>query len=559
MANNSGKIYDVCIVGSGAGGGVMAQQLSAAGIDVVVLERGRHMNPGDFMQQDELSNMIRQDFFARDYLETQREDSSQTAKPGKYSLLAQTVGGSTAHWGSWCWRFRPDELRVLSTEGAIEGANLADWPIGYAELEPYYTIAEQALGIAGTAGANPFEGPRSGVYPNPPHVYRPASRLIEAGAKKMKLHPFPIPMAINSQVYGDRAKCMNGAFCAGFGCPINAKASTLAIHIPAALATGRCELRTNSRAVEVTLDANGRARGVRYLVGEGSDEKNQEREVRARQVILAGGSIASAQLLLQSRSARFPNGLANKSDQVGRNLMCHVFAVTNFEMQGIANSFAGPPGNIAVDDFHASDRKRGFARGAVIAEAIESMPISSGLKAGNYLSQDKLGNNKRAWGKPLRDYLGRFPHIGGLIAIGEDLPVADNRVDLDPTHRDSAGQPLPRITHKRHANDIKLARYFEQRMSDIASAGGALKTWNTDYTPIKTGSGHIMGTCRMGDDPARSVLDRWCRTHDVDNLWVVDGSFFPTSGGYNPTLTIFANSYRVAHYFIEQAKRLNVS
>lgn len=547
----SSKIFDVCIVGSGAGGGVMAQQLTAAGIDVVVLERGRHMTPGDFMAQDELSNMIRQDFFSRDYLETQREDRSQTAQPGKYSLLAQTVGGGTAHWGSWSWRFRPDELRVLSTEGPIAGASLADWPISYAELEPFYTVAERALGIAGSAGTNPFEGPRTGAYPNPPHVYRPASRLIEAGAKKLQLHPFPTPMAINSQVYGDRAKCMNGAFCAGFGCPINAKASTLAIHIPAALATGRCDLRTNCRAVEVTLDAKGRARGVRYL-----DAKGQEREVLARQVILAGGSIASAQLLLQSRSPRFPNGLANRSDQVGRNLMCHVFAVTNFEMQEVANSFAGPPGNVAIDDFHASDKRRGFARGAVIAEAIESMPISSALKAGNYIG---TGQGKRAWGKPLRDYLGRFPHIGGLIAIGEDLPVADNRVDLDPTHRDSAGQPLPRITHKRHPNDIKLARYFEQRMSDIASAGGATKTWSSDYTPIKTGSGHIMGTCRMGDDPEHSVLDRWCRTHDVDNLWVIDGSFFPSSGGYNPTLTIFANSYRVAQYFIEQAKRLNVS
>ena len=382
-SKDSGRIYDVCIVGSGAGGGVMAQQLSAAGIDVVVLERGRHMNPGDFMQQDELSNMIRQDFFARGYLETQREQSTQTALPGKYSLLAQTVGGGTAHWGSWSWRFRPDEMRVLSSDGPVKGASIADWPISYAELEPYYTLAEQALGIAGKAGANPFEGPRTGIYPNPPHVYRPASRLIEAGAKKLRLHPFPTPMAINSQVYGDRAKCMNGAFCAGFGCPINAKASTLAIHIPAALATGRCELRTGSRAVEVTLDASGRARGVHYL-----DEKNQEREVRARQVILAGGSIASAQLLLQSRSARFPNGLANKSDQVGRNLMCHVFAVTNFEMRDVANSFAGPPGNIAIDDFHASDRKRGFARGAVIAEAIESMPITSALKAGNYLGKN---------------------------------------------------------------------------------------------------------------------------------------------------------------------------
>lgn len=542
------KIYDVCVIGSGAGGGVMAQQLAAAGIEVALMERGRNLGPADFMAQDELSNMLRQDFFAPGYLESQRSDAGETARPGKYSLLAQTVGGSTVHWGAWSWRFRPDEFRVRSTEGEIAGSSIVDWPIGYDELEPYYGMAEQALGIAGSAGANPFEAPRKSAYPNPPHVYRPASRLIESGAKKLGLHPFPTPMAINSRVYGDRAKCMNGAFCAGFGCPINAKGSTLAVHIPAALATGRCRLFAGCRAVEITLAKNGRAQGVRYL-----DEQGRERELRARQIVLAGGSIASAQLLLMSRSAQFPNGLANRSDQVGRNLMCHVFAQVNFEMDRVANSFAGPPGNIAVDDFHPSNRQRGFVRGAVVAEAIESMPISSALKAGNY-----LGAGQRAWGKPLSDYLGRFPYFGGLIAIGEDLPVADNRVDLDPQLRDAAGIPLPRITHRRHANDIKLARYFETRMQEIAQAGGAKKTWATDYTEVKTGSGHIMGTCRMGNDPERSVLDRWCRTHDVDNLWVVDGSFFPTSGGYNPTLTIFANSYRVADYFIEQARRLDL-
>jgi len=542
------KIFDVCIVGSGAGGGVMAQQLAAAGIEVALMERGRNLGPADFLAQDELSNMIRQDFFAPDYLESQRSEAGETAQLGKFSLLAQTVGGSTAHWGSWSWRFRPDEFRVLSSEGAIDGSSIADWPVAYEEMEPFYGMAEQALGIAGSAGSNPFEAPRKNAYPNPPHVYRPASRLIESGAKKMGLHPFPTPMAINSRVYGDRAKCMNGAFCAGFGCPVNAKASTLAIHIPAALATGRCHLFAQSRVVEILVGDKGRVRGVRYL-----DAQGREQELLARQVILAGGSIASAQLLLLSKSARFPNGLANRSDQVGRNLMCHVFAQVNFEMDSVANSFAGPPGNIAIDDFHASDRKRGFARGAVIAEAIESMPISSALKAANY-----LGAGRRAWGQPLSEYLAKFPYIGGLIAIGEDMPVSSNRVDLDPTLRDAAGIPVPRITHKRHDNDIRLVRYFEQRMAEIAKAGGAKKTWSTDFTGVKTGSGHIMGTCRMGDDPECSVLNRWCRTHDVDNLWVVDGSFFPSSGGYNPTLTIFANSYRVARYFIEQAKRLDV-
>ena len=544
---NHQKMVDVCIVGSGAGGGVMAAELSAAGMEVVVLERGEERTAADFMAQDELTNVIRQDFFAADYRESQRGNTSEQAVPGKYSLLAQTLGGSTVHWGAWSWRFRPDEMQVLSHEGAIAGANLADWPIDYEELAPYYSKAEQILGVSGLAGSNPFEGKRDRGYPNPAHVYRPASRLIQAGAKTLGLHPFPIPMAINSRVYGNRAKCMNGGQCSGFGFPVQAKASPLVIHIPAALATGRCRVVTGARALKITLDERGRARGVHYR-GRGGEEG----EIRARQVIVAGGSIASAQLLQMSRSARFPKGLANNNDQVGRNLMCHVFSIVNFEMEGDSNSILGPPGNIAVDDYHPSDSRRGFHRGGVIGEAIDPLPIGSALKAGSYLG------GKRAWGKPLSDYLSRFPRMGGLISIGEDLPVADNRVDLDPDHRDAAGIPLPRITHTRHDNDLRLARYLESRMSEIAQAGGALKTWATDFTGVKTGSGHIMGTCRMGDDPETSVLNRWCRTHEVDNLWVIDGSFFPTSGGYNPTLTIFANAYRVAAHFIEQAKRLDL-
>lgn len=543
------KTWDVCIIGSGAGGGAMAEQLSRAGMQVVVLERGRHFQPGEFMQQDELTNVLRQDYFLPDYRETQRETADQVAVPGKYSLMAQTVGGGTVHWGSWSWRFRPDEFRVASHEGSIAGSSVVDWPIGYDDLAPYYAVAEQSLGISGQVGANPFAAPSRDAYPNPPHVYRPASRLIERGAKQLGLHPFPIPMAINSRMYDGRAKCMNSGFCSSFGCPVHAKGSSLAVHLPRALATGNCTLLSEHRAVEILLGDGDRVRGVRYL-----DKQGREGELQARQVVLSGGSIASAQLLLMSRSARFPTGLLNQNNQVGRNLMCHVFAMVNFEMDGPSHSALGPPGNVAVDDFHTSDAKRGFLRGAVIGEAIESTPIVSALKANNY-----LGRDKRVWGNDLSNYLATYPRIGGLIAVGEDLPVADNRIDLDPDHQDSAGIPLPRITHRRHANDIALARYFELRMTDIAKAGGALKTWATDYTGVKTGSGHIMGTCRMGNDPETSVLDRHCRAHAIDNLWVVDGSCFPSSGGYNPTLTIYANAYRVADHILGLNQRGELS
>lgn len=525
----------------------MASELAAAGINVVVLERGSEKNAADFMQQDELTNILRQDFFSPGYQETQRANNEEKAVPGKYSLLAQTLGGSTVHWAAWSWRFRPDEMRVLSHEGHIPGANVADWPIDYAELAPYYSRAEIALGVSGTAGSNPFEGKRDNAYPNPAHVYRASSRLIGRGAEKLGLSPFPTPMAINSRAYGNRAKCMNGGQCSGYGCPVQAKASPLFIHLPAALATGRCKIITGARAQEITLHPNGKARGIVYR-----DTAGSEHEIQARHIIVSGGSIGSAQLLLSSTSNRFGNGLSNTNDQVGRNLMCHVFSLVNFEMEEKSNNTIGPPGNIAIDDYHPSDAKRGFRRGAVIGEAIEPAPIVSAMKSTNYLQ------GKRDWGQPLSDYLSRFEHISGLIAVGEDLPIASNRIDLDPDHKDEFGIPLPRITHTRHDNDIKLARFFEQRMADIATSGGAIKTWATDYTAVKTGSGHIMGTCRMGNDPETSVLNRWCQSHEVDNLWVVDGSFMPTSGGYNPTLTIFANAYRVADHFIAQAKRLDI-
>lgn len=538
---------DVCIIGSGAGGGVMAAELTRAGIDVVLLERGPERTSADFLQQDEVANVLRQDFFAPGYRETLRSHEAETARPGRYSLLAQTLGGSMVHWGAWSWRFRPDEMQALSRHGAVDGANLADWPVDYAELEPFYARAEQALGVAGRAGANPFEAKRREEYPNPPHVYRPSSRLIESGARELGLHPFPLPMAINSRAWDNRPKCMNGGQCAMYGCPINAKASPLVVHIPAALATGRLKLMTGTRALEIAVDREGRARTVHYRAADGSTG-----ELRARQVVVAGGSIASAALLLGSRSARFPQGLANGSDQVGRNLMCHVFALLNFEMREPSLAQYGPPGNIGVDDFHPSDPARGFVGGAVFGEAIDPWPIGSALKSADYL------RGQRAWGEPLSRYLERYTHYCGMVSIGEDLPLATNRIDLDPEHRDADGLPLPRITHARHPNDLALAKFMEERMREIAEAGGALKTFASDYTRAGTASGHIMGTCRMGNDPRTSVLDRWCRTHEVPNLWVVDGSFFPSSGGYNPTLTIVANAYRVAAHFVAEARRLNL-
>jgi choline dehydrogenase-like flavoprotein len=274
------------------------------------------------------------------------------------------------------------------------------------------------------------------------------------------------------------------------------------------------------------------------------DRQGRQQEVRARQFVLAGGSLGSAHLLLLSRSGRFPEGLANRNGLVGRHLMYHVLPAVYYRHEVVTRGWLGPLAGQAIDDLHASDPARGFVRGAVVTEAYPATPVVYASGAGS------------SWGVELKDYLRQFPRVHGLIAIGEDMPVAGNRVDLDPTHRDEHGLPLWRITHSYHPNDLKLKAYYEQRMTEIAQAAGAEHSWVVDMTQGSTG--HLMGTCRMGEDPETSVLDRWCRSHDVDNLWVVDGSCFPTSGGYNPTLTIVANAYRVADHFVREARRLNL-
>ena len=425
------------------------------------------------------------------------------------------------------------------------GTSVADWPIDYAELAPFYERAEKRLGLSGRAGTNPFEAPRANGYPNPPHANRLASQAIVRGAKKLGYHPFPTPVAINSRPYDGRAACLNGGQCSNFGCPVHARASTLAIHVPAARATGRLELRTGTRAVELVTGKDGRVTHARTI-----DAAGRADAVRARHFVLAAGSIATAHLLLSSKSARHPDGLANGSGQVGRNLMFHIFSYVGFELPGRSMGALGPNGMVAIDDLHASDAARGFVRGAVMAEAAEPGPLWAAYKAKEY-----LGRSKGAWGQPLKDYLKRYPHLGALIAIGEDLPRPGNRVDLDPTHRDAQGFPLPRITHQSHPNDLALAAYFEARMKEIATAAGAVKAWGYDFSRAKGSTGHLMGTCRMGDDPQTSVVDRYGRSHEVPNLTIPDASCFPTSGGYNPTLTIFANADRIATHFIEAARR----
>ena len=544
--------FDVCVIGTGAGGGVLIDQLTAAGFRVVALQRGPHLHTKDFVDDDELKVIWRDELFSPDQLETWRLDENSPTETGQFNMIAHCVGGTMLHWETWSWRFRPDEFRVLSEEGPVEGASLADWPIDYEELEPYYERAEWDFGVSGDARANPFGAPMRRGYPNPPHPDRTGSLRIKEGARKLGYHPFPTPLAANSRPYGGRPVCIYGGTCGGYGCPIGAKGTTFAVSLPRAQGTGLLDLRPNSLAFEITVGRDGRARSVRYI----EQNRREEREVFARHIFVCGNAVGTPHLLLLSKSGSFPDGLANSSGLVGRNLTFHLFTVANFVFDEGSRSFTGLGSHAAIDDLHASDPRRGFIRGGVIGD--ESYVVKQPLLHALWGASGYPGSD-RAWGAGFKDFLRTYSRTASLLLVGEDLPMESNRVDLDPEVKDAYGLPVVRITHRQHPNDLAMSRWYANRLLEIGEAAGAIERWIslsfTEEGQARKGSSHLHGTCRMGEDPARSVVDRWCRSHDVPNLWIADGSVFPTSGGYNPTLTILANAYRVADYFVTEARK----
>jgi choline dehydrogenase-like flavoprotein len=546
-----GAEFDVCVIGTGAAGGVMIDQLTAAGLRVVALERGPQLSISQF-DDDELRNVVRHEIFAPDQLETYRLAPGMPTETGRFSQIGFCVGGTMTHWAAWSWRFRPDEFRVLSEDGPVEGATLADWPIDYDELAPWYDRAEYDFGVAGSAGSNPFEGLRAKPYPNPPHPHRTSSAAFARGAAKLGYTPFPVPVAINSIPNGGRPACLYGGACRAYGCPIHAKGTTFSISIPQALASERLDLRSNARVFEIPLSEDGRVTGARYFDADGNSH-----QVRARQVVLAAGAIGSPHLLRLSTSGSFPQGLANGSGQVGRNLTFHHHPHVVAVMDEPMRAFSGYEAHAAMDDLHASDPARGFIRGGVVAElnTMNHQPIAYALVAETFPDTGR-------WGAGFKDALRTFPRSMMLAAICEELPVYDNGVDPDPHVVDRFGLPVPRITHRQHENDVAMYRWYEPRLTEMAEAAGASRVvpgripgLYLDGATAQKGNAHNHGTCRMGDDPESSVVDRWCRSHEVPNLWVVDGSVFPTGGGYNPTLTILANAYRVANHFAGEARR----
>ena len=540
-------VVDFVVVGSGAAGGIVAKELATAGLSVVVLEQGPRLDASQF-EHDEFK------YFFRSGIVNDPESQPQTfaATPNQQAtqgggrlLYARLVGGGSVHFTANYWRFHEIDFVERSRVGPISGTGFADWPITYAELEPYYTKAEWELGVSGAPG--PFDAPRSRPYPLPPLPVKSSGVLFERGCGKLGFHSQPAPLAILSQPYKGREACHHCGFCLAFGCEFGAKSSTLVSVIPLAEATGQCEIRPNSYVHRVEMDERtGRTVGVVYF-----DEHKVEQLQRARAVVVCANGAETPRLLLMSQSNRFPHGLANSSGLVGKYLMFNGYCESAGVFEGLLNEWKSVGVTRMIHDFYDSDPARGFYGGGGIDARFAGYPL--GFALGGIIGG--LPPDAPKWGAEFKRLLGAsFSRTMVVASHTTSLPLESNGVSLDPTLKDAWGLPALRFTYQDHPDDLATMRFLQSKGLAILDAAGARRSWAAPVQP-STFSVHLLGTCRMGNDPRTSVVDSHHRTHDVPNLFLCDGSSFVTSGRGQPTCTIQALAYRAGEHIAGFARR----
>jgi choline dehydrogenase-like flavoprotein len=532
---------DFVVVGSGAAGGVVAKELSTAGFRVVVLEQGPWRDERQF-PHDEIK-VWQQNYFTVDWNKspnTFRKTEQEKAQQRPALMYGRLVGGTTVHFSGNYWRFKEIDFNEASVRGTLAGTGFADWPISYDDLEPYYTKVDWEVGVSG--GSGPFDPRRSRPYPAPPHAPKSQGVLIERGAKKMGWTAFPAPMAILSKFYNGRSQCVQCGFCLGFGCEVRAKSSSLVTVIPVAVSTGRCEVRPDSYARKVEISPRGRVTGVKYF-----DANKKEVFQRAKAVVICANGAETPRLLLNSISSQFPNGLANSSGVVGKYLMYNGggWSIGQFEHE--VNGFKGLVASRIVWDTYELDPKLGLIGGGGFDFRFDMTPIQFAFGG--------LPPESPTWGTEFKRQLMQ-QYNRTLICYGHttSLPVETNSISLDPTVKDAWGVPAIRVTYQDHPQDLTLYKYFAGKSEELLKAAGALKAWQLPVQSQEFGV-HLLGTCRMGNDPKTSVVDKYHRAHDVRNLFIVDGSSFVTSGRGQPTMTIQALAFRAGEHIARFAKR----
>ena len=516
---------DVLIIGAGPSGAVTAHTLAARGLSVICLEQGDWVNADDLPgNKPEFELLTRAQWHWEPNVRKRREDYPLDVSGAQAPVsMFGAVGGSSVVYGAHWQRLMPSDFRVRSLDGVAD-----DWPISYEDLQPFYDRVDQFIGVAGLGG-DPAYPPQD--FPLPPHPIGAGGLHMGSAMNKLGWHFWPGTHAIPSTAFKNMGQCVRWGVCER-GCPAGAKASFDLAYWPHASAAG-AQLITNARVSQITVDRAGRADGAVWL-----DEDGVERKVRANAVVLAANGIGTPRLLQLS------DNLANSSGLVGKNLMIHpnrgVIGVYDEELE----SWNGPAGQLLYSlEFYETDDSRGFKRGS----KWNLMPFPGVLGVLD-LFRDRSFDER--WGPAAHALARRAGKVMIWYANIDDLPEEHNTVTLDPVLRDSSGLPAPRIDYTLSDNSLRNLEFVAEKMTEAHRAAGAVETFLDPLVP----SGHLLGTARMGDDPATSVVDSFGRSHDVPNLFVVDGSVMVTGGGMNPTSTITAFALRAAEHLADTAR-----
>ncbi len=505
----------VVIIGSGAGGGTLANELCQKGISVVLLEAGKHETAADY-QNNEWDS-----FGQLSWLDKRTTSGSWRVSrdfAGLPAWICKTVGGSTAHWAGASLRIQDHEFRAKSHYGDVAGANLLDWPITLKELEPYYDKAEDKMGVTRTNGIPGLPGNNN-------------FKVMSAGAKKLGYKNCHTGrMAINSRARDGRPHCRQLGFCFQ-GCKMDAKWSTVNTEIPHAELTGQLDLRSSAHVLKIEHDNSGKANAVLYV-----DDKGVQQKQKARIVCVAGNSIETPRLLLNSESSKYPDGLANSSGQVGRNYMRHMTGSVYATFDQPVRMWRGTTMAGIISDESIHDPSRGFVGGYEMETLSLGLPFMAAFL------------NPGGWGREFCRAMDNYANMAGMWLVGEDMPQETNRITTHATEKDQHGMPVPNVHFSDHPNDIAMREHAYQQGKAVYEAAGANHVYPVPPYP----STHNMGTCRMSEKPRDGVCNKYGQTHDMNNLFISDGSQFTTGAAENPTLTIVSLAIRQADYIAKQ-------
>ncbi|ROS05631.1 choline dehydrogenase-like flavoprotein [Sinobacterium caligoides] len=560
--------YDAVIIGSGAGAGPVALTLSEQGYKVLVLEKGPWYREQDYYK-DELAAgrrnvytpQLKDEFHV---LEEEYQDGSwrseSTADSGWSFWNGNVVGGSSNFMSGFFYRLKPSDLKLKSTYGNIDGANVADWPIDYAELEPYYSLAEHRVGISGKVVKHAFLEPRSEAnFPLPPTAEHAISGWFDSSSRALGFTPLPTARAVLSVPQAGRHSCEYAGYCGSYGCATGAKGSARAALLDPAVATGNCEIRPHSKVFKIESNARGEASAIHYY-----DRHGARQSVRAKVYVVACQAIESARLLLASTGPKHPDGLGNRYQQVGKNLLFSAGGVGHgdfyydqlTEARAEQLKVVGPFVNRGLQDWYQINDKQftgqraanGTAKGGTIDFLLAHPNAISRANRMKWDADDRL-----LWGGALKTQL----HQGftgsrtfDFEVFNDWLPTDNCFVSLDPEQRDRWGDPVAKIRIGFHDHDLQVGEYMAKKGEQVLQHMGA-KNIRSNISGYPAQNLQA-GGCRFGDDPRHSVLDRDCRIHDCANVFVSDGSFMPTGGSVPYTWTIYANAFRVADKIVKQ-------